>query len=815
MKTQTISRKVCLIGSFFFLLSSNVSVIQPAIGDLFRKAGSSIKTTVERGLQSAYQKFSGIKTEKIIDSLLGNVRKLGSQIGKIKSCMLSSQGTCSSSERAAFYATAITILALTAVIVGFTITVAATSKESDEELNRAIETTSQEVKGWKPAAVFQRLSNKLTSFKQSLLSMRQCLIKRRCTKKQKRALYATAATIVALVTIAIGIGVGSYLYTKKKEAQEKQQLLLATQEAGTGVSTQELDKALQQLSVDQTEEALPGATTRFQEKIQTGIAVQKEGGNVLQVKAREITSALQRKAQKAIEALRRTPDKAMKLALFQEAKEALDKAKEIARNFVATVRNFSLDDMINTIQNVLGINVVPATNLMLTVKNNSMSSIKFLTNLGRTRLTEQVNKLTMDNASFVNKLFALMEQFQFQSEESKLLEAIKDKLAELVRPMLDKKIKAAKTELSQATTEPEYAKVINRLAAEVTQETDRLAEAHKERERQVRTTEERIFIRQEFLNQLDQELRDLLRSEGKPLPPVPIEKEYPFWQTLQEVWAEYPQLLNQLNGLSISTPGQLIASVLEDTSSTLEQLQQLRTALPTIGPKIISDELSGPLKILQTQLQSLAQNISNITSIHPLVHTEGAPANWALFYATVKQLVRGKFFTITERATELLRKVKMQNGQLQNELTQLQEAAKPLGMISSTVKTKFVSKLTNTQEDVLLRNVSKAPKLLRNAIGETITDIKIALNNILDSSSTVIYRLGNMLQYTDGLLRTINDFMGSTPDKPFITHAVIQAIEPIASNTAGMAITIERIRTILAKEKNELRPIPIASTPAA
>jgi hypothetical protein len=505
----------------------------------------------------------------------------------------------------------------------------------------------------------------------------------------------------------------------------------------------------------------------------------------------------------------------MKLTLFREAKEALDEAKRIASSFVAAVRDFSLEDITTTIQQVLGINIVPVTQTILAIKDNSSSSITFLTALNRVRLVEQIEKLNMDTASFLDKLFALTTQFQFQSEETKLLQAMEVKLTELATAMANKKVNDAREELRKTTTEDAQTKIINRISGEVAQELKKRTEALKDRERQLRTTEERIFIRQEFVKQLDQELRDLLKSEGKPLPPVPIEKEYPFWQTLQEVWTQYPQLLNQLNALSISAPGQLVASVLDDTASTLENLQTLRTSWPKLGSKLVSNELSAPLKILQTQLTDLAQNISNLTNIRPLIHTEGAPANWALFYATLKQLARGKFFSLTKRAGELLYKIGIQNGQLQNDLAQLQQSSQPLSNVSSSVKTKFVEKLTNSREDPLLRNVAKAPKLLRNAVGETISDIKIALNNILDSSGNIIYRLGNILGDSDALLRTLNDFMGSTADKAFVSHRVIQAIEPIASNAAGMAAIIKRIRTILTKEKVQLNALPMAATPAA
>lgn len=230
--------KIILSFTATALLLSSTPVTQPTIGDTFRKAGSSIKATfkaklpglvsktysrVRENLAPTFKKIKGWGKEAIIKSLQENVGRLGEQVGEIKDCMLFGF-QCSAKQRAAFYATAITVLALTAAVVGFTITIAATSKEPDQDLNKAIEATSQDVQGWKPAAVFQRLENRLTTFKQNLLSMQQCLIKRQCTKGQKRALYSIAATIVALVTIAMGVGVGAYIYAEHKKGREKADL---------------------------------------------------------------------------------------------------------------------------------------------------------------------------------------------------------------------------------------------------------------------------------------------------------------------------------------------------------------------------------------------------------------------------------------------------------------------------------------------------------------------------------------------------------------------------------------------------------------
>jgi uncharacterized protein HemX len=192
------------------------ATIKTKLNVLIAKTGSGIRSSLAR----AYQKVKTVDKRTVIDRLLANITKLGGQIGGIKDCMLFGLN-CSTEKRAAFYATAITILALTAVVVGFTITVATTAKEQDVELKATVHKTSQEVSGWEPKAVFARLQNTVRSFKSNLLSLQTCLIKRQCTKTQKRMLYASAATITALVTAAIGIGIGSYIYAQKQEEEKK------------------------------------------------------------------------------------------------------------------------------------------------------------------------------------------------------------------------------------------------------------------------------------------------------------------------------------------------------------------------------------------------------------------------------------------------------------------------------------------------------------------------------------------------------------------------------------------------------------------
>ena len=146
-------------------------------------------------------------------------------------------------------------MALTAALIGLTIGVAATSKEVDEQVH----VVSQEVKGWAPNAVFIRLNNTLAKFKQSLLNMQTCLLKRKCTKTQKKVLYATAGTVAALATIAVGVGIGSYIYAEHKRKKEA-----AAEEV---TPAEPLDETKEVLELDEYFVIEPSWKSKFMQKV--------------------------------------------------------------------------------------------------------------------------------------------------------------------------------------------------------------------------------------------------------------------------------------------------------------------------------------------------------------------------------------------------------------------------------------------------------------------------------------------------------------------------------------------------------------------
>lgn len=732
MKVQKISRKVCLLGSFLFLLTSNVSIIQPAAGETLRKIGGSIKeafqkklpgliskarSQVQSSLSSAYQKVRGLSKEAVIEKLLQNVTKLGNQIGKIKTCMLSGEG-CSSGERIAFYATAITILALTAVVVGFTITVAATSKEPDQELNKAIESTSKEVEGWKPAAVFQRLTNKLAPFKQNLLSMKQCLIKRRCTKQQKRALYGAAAGIVALVTIAIGVGIGAYLYVKK---QEEEKTSAVPVKPGEPVPAEELQK----LAVDQaTETPAPPKTLseKFRAFMRKATSIKEEGKTEIQKAAQAIKQALKEKATQAKEALGEKVDKLKQQKLFQAAKASLEKAQKIAKGFVEKVKNINIAD---SIKEILNIDLSTMKSSVQAIWSSSPKIMEPINELYDVKLFEQLDTI-------VDKIGVWQQLGEELSQNStELLKQWSQRGTHATRvgtwwwgaPQAEQYPLAAKLDqLLQAY--PEMVTLINqldlatpgRLVGIALQQTAELLK---------NTTQLKLGIGDLNLVFFTPEVRKALFSLSEDL---------------------YAKDRKSLAGLIVSTTrlgtGNLIKAPIDvnrvvTTQDTVKKFLY-SFAWHLTNPATFASQLK--------ELPTLAANIGgNAAGIQP--------------------------------ESEVLQ-------------TSLEALTNSLYNMPSEIKTKFVQQLN--VKGKLLQNVAHAPTILRYAIGQQIQQIKKQIDTTLQIGNSILLKVGTILQDAAKILTVVNMLMGSD-EQAYVNEDVVIGFNQMSEMLTKMMNTVRTL----------------------
>ena len=307
-----------------------------AATETLKKLASATATKIQGGLSSAFDKVQRLGPTAVVSQLQNQVKNLGNKVGYMASCMI--KGTCSQSERVAFIGTAVLVLALTTATVGVTLTIAATSKEVDA----VVAATSEEIKGWGPQAIFQRLTNTIKNFKQSLVSLRTGILKKELTRGQKKFLYGTALSIAALVTIAIGVGVGSYVYAQKKEA-ERQRL---EREGIESLPTEKPMPTAQPIDASAEELAKPiflggiaAAAGNFGKLFDNVIRVDKSGKNIFQRTFKTVKEKLEKKTELAKKALATVGEK--KNELLAKSKKAYEDAINSANELIAQVKGAS------------------------------------------------------------------------------------------------------------------------------------------------------------------------------------------------------------------------------------------------------------------------------------------------------------------------------------------------------------------------------------------------------------------------------------------------------------------------------------------
>ncbi len=739
MKFKTISKKICLVSSFFLMLNSSVHIVQPAVGNTWRNVGSSIRETfraklpglisnaksqAKSSLAAAYQKVKGIKAEVIIDRLLANVSKMGGQVGKIKDCMISGS-QCSSSERAAFYATAITILALTAAIVGFNITVVNNSNKTEQGVKKSMENTLKEVEGLKPATVFQRLSNKLSSFKLSLLSMKQCLTKRHCTRAQKRTLYATAATIVALVTITIGIGVGSYIYAQKQEATRQIEEAKRLEEEKVPTKSEPVkqfsEQELKNLAVNQAKEQLEEPKSTFQKFMQKAIAVKEKGKTAIQEASEQIRVAIQEKSSKAQEALKTTGDAATKLALFQAAKAALERAEGIASSFIAKIRSI---DIVESVQQILHIDLMTFIRSVSKIKSSSVEINEPLNKLSNVELFKQINQMVRRITKWQTMGMNLYNQ-----------------ATELAKQLWQRSIHTTRlgTWKWGEEEEGEYP---------LANQFDQLVKVYPE-----------LVTR---INSLD------LATPGR---------------LLNFALRDAAQILESAANLKISIGNNELSFLSPDIRTALTTLNaQLVQLAGFIGSTtqmrpIIKSPVDISIATSATAKQFLTTSIRNITS--PTTFKENID----------------RALTLPEIISGYNEALNAQTDQLQDSLEVLTNR---LSTTPQNVLTSFVELVD--VKGKRLQNIAHAPQLLQRAMAIQLELLKKHLSETLQVGNRVIDHLAKVLQYSAELLNAINALMGAE-HVSYVNEDIIYGFKQMASIISNMVTIVNKLNIDVTRQQ--------------
>ncbi len=801
---QTISRKVSLVGSFLFLLTSNVQIIQPAVGESFRTMGSSVKKPfleklpglISRTRSHLAQKIrssSLFDREKIVDSLLKNVVALGKQVGDMKTCMMNGK-QCSARKRTAFYATAVTVLALTALAVGFTIA-AATSKEADEELNFAMQQTSQEVQGWSPQDVFKRLKNKLSSFRMNLIGMKECLITRRCTKAQKRSLYTAAATIVVLVTIAIGLGIGSYIYAEKQKQKEQDRQRQVDLEA----AREKVRKAeqMKEKSATEAEQQLAEQDLRSaQEEIEKLLALAQFDDNPAEATGfRKHVNILKGKAQKlktAYDAAREKTNAEIR-ELLQDIKARTGKKRIDLKKRIAAIKEQAFDafadklgrtkEFFNTIiQETVGVNAALVWEKMKETK----AKFDKMRHLFVGKSKEKIVAFNRGINDFI--LFSNQVGYDFNTASEAMA-----KLS--TGALLGAKFKSYKTLATQKTKLAQQMASIDAEQAQIRARLDEIGlEIKKKKEEAEKYAEEIV--------QLSRKNNDL---EGKRLA-LEAQKEQVEYQyeikriTMDYLDEIYSSAIVQVNSLDLRPFGWAINKFFRAFGKTIALVGNLpkHAGLEFILPSANAEQ---SIQEITRGIYSFGSNLKEALSIQPIITTQTrklkslvadvirASTNPMFVWETTKgtfNVVKTNLPTLKEALRTLLGNlgVRSVTGSAAQTLAVLEHDVSTFLKEFSVddLKREFVQKIRKAP----ISNIPRAPKILLSIVEKTMKPLRKPLQNALKESTGFIEAAISSIPPLFQVLYDLNYWMKLTEkEEPFFNQKIMEAIGRISVHSIG------------------------------
>lgn len=799
MKVQTISKKVCLIGSFFLMLSSSMHTIQPAIGETVRTMGSSIKRTFIEKLPDIIRKTRtqlaqmikttsqkvGLDREKIVDTLLKNVVALGKQVGEMKTCMMNGK-QCSAKKRNAFYATAVTVLALTALAVGFTIA-AATSKEADEELNVAMKQTSQEVQGWSPQDVFKRLKNKLSSFKMSLIGMKECLITRRCTKAQKRALYTVAATIFVLVTIAIGLGIGSYIYAEKQKQKEQQmrqqeeilaaetKLREATSRAKKSQTPEEVERAKQEQLAAEKELQELLAMAEFDDNPEEATGFRKQV-NVIKGGAKKLRAAYDAAKEEAKAEVRKLIEESRKKA----GRKVTDLKKRIAeikeQTFDAFERKLGrTKEFFNTIiQETVGVNAAIVWGKMKETKEK-FDKMRHLF-VGKSK--EKIVAFNRGINDFI--LFSNQVGYDFNAASKAM-----DQLS--TGALLGAKFKSYKTLANQKT---KLAQQMAPIDAEQAQIRARLDEIVKEGPEKYK---EEIVQLSRRNNDLEERKLALEAQKAQ------VEYQYEVKRITMGYLDEiYSSAIVQVNSLDLKPFGWAINKFFRAFGKVITMVGNLpkHAGLAFILP---SADAKQSIQEITRGIYSLGSHIEDALSIQPIITTKTTKLK-SLVADVVRastdpmfvwETTKGTFKIVRTNLPALKEALRTVLGNL-GVGSVTGSAAQTLAVLEHDVTTflkefsidDLKREFTQKIRTAPIRNIPRAPKILLSIVERKMKPLRKPLQNALKESTGFIESAISSIPTLFKVLYDLNYWMKLTDkEEPFFSQEIMKAIGQISTES--------------------------------
>lgn len=727
-----------------------------------KKIAKDTASKINRSLKEKFAQFKGMGPKFLIDELLKNLEKLGTNIADTATCMLKGKGEqCSTQKRAAFIATAIVVLALTATLIGLTITTAATSKEVDTQVAHV----SQEVKGWSPSAIFTRLKNTIGQFKQNLLNMKECLIKRSCTKTQKRLLYATAGTIAGLASIAVGVGIGSFIYTQYRAKKAEEAGLPEYEEEDLGKALEEIepfetkttwksrfmDNVNKVIPIDQAQTTLRSVYTQVKTELGTKRQQLKEEIAKGVIKAKDAAKLLREEAKQLFEkAITKITDfnAVIKEALnvnVEKAREQIEKLENLYKQFKDGLKDSFIGQMTQFRTQV--------QDLIAFIKNTAEDVKALRTAWGNLSKDEiLIAKIRSLETQQTKKLQTELKRKTQQEEKDALMQEIqnliiaKDQAGFLQKRTLNKQLETARRELERKGQEIDtFTEKINILDQQITL-------AQKAKLETLEKIYEQLVKKINAINPTP--IGTMINVITKSI--VPAINGIGFLHDTAGKIGIIAQPANIRTGLNLISTG--IGRIGEHTDQALKSIRigpdtyQLITAPPTLGPiKTISTLLKAARH--PTFIKDAAQaTLSTIQQIPPLINLR-------------KPIVEA--------------------------VNELKGAIEGLRNLKST--------FTTTIKQAPLKSIPKLPIILLKTLAAEIVKLKKALIKLAQASSGFVKPAVKIIPQAFVLVNDLNTFFGELVgaelvNKQFLENLRIMQATVIPELSEGIKSLMDNLK---------------------
>jgi hypothetical protein len=723
------------------------------------KLAASATSRIKGGLSSAFNSVKQLDRTVVIDRLQKQVESLGQKVGYMGNCI--AKGTCSQAERAAFIGTSVTVLALTVAVVGVTLSVAATSKEVES----ITKVTSQEVQGWGPQQVFQRLGNTVRDFKQSLTSLKQGMLKRQLTRGQKKFLYGTAISITALVTIAVGAGVASYVYAEKKESDRKAET--AAEEARTA-QAEKAARANREMM--ETEELARQGTLNqeaIKQKIDTLLAeIGDFDDNPMSAQEKQTQSLFKRYFLAKIDVIKGGP---------QHLRQAFDHVKEQIRTGAIKTKEGALDaynKAVNFAQNLPNI-LENALGVSLSKMNEGYTAINTAFEGFKTALSDPQQLLGGANPyprgeTFFSSVKSLGSYLSMIDQMSDDAEDAQEELS--LRRMIHAK----------SITPEEYMQKKQKFA----QKEAKIMQRKQELQDQVRALAQaqglstsKVRSKQADLEKESQKLA----AKGVKLKKdrqILAHKESFDRFASPKYWSEqyFPEIMKRINALQLKNAGRVLEVLMAAFGKVFEAAEFLNKHGGAIGNRLFNTKRVGHgLRALNEELPVLGRNVRELLTVTPIILVDKL---------SPRQIGEAALKAMVQKKAKLLRDHKTKLQHIVNALQAIKGRYDPLHQKLRTLNkwfTNFKALATEEIKTALFKEkaIKRAAQITRDAVINIVEKQKIALNEVLTELPFITDKLTEILPDIGTVFVDLNSALKSIIGMEAINPAFLQKLAPI------------------------------------